>query len=107
MVHLSQWHVSMQCIHAITVWASSEDMHQPWDPCREHAPSEKANGDAAKSERHVPDDADDGSDHGASHSNQEAASAADKQGKRAREVLHQSQAAQVAGCHMSSRRLCL
>ncbi len=72
----------MQCIHAITVWASSEDMHQPWKPCEEHAPSEKATRDDVNSERHVPDDADDDSDHGASHSNKEAGSVAGKQGKR-------------------------
>lgn len=87
--------MGMQCIHAITVWASSEDMHQPWDPCKEHAPSEKANGDATKSERHVPDDPDDDSDHGASHSNKEAGSAAGKQGKRKRGATSESSS---AGC---------
>ena len=37
-VHLSQWHVDVQCIHAIMMWASSKDMHQPWKPCKELAP---------------------------------------------------------------------
>ncbi|DBA84795.1 TPA: hypothetical protein ACH3X1_005832 [Trebouxia sp. C0004] len=73
----------LECIHAITMWASSEHMHQPWKPCLEHAPSEKAVGDAANSRRHVPDDSDD-SDHGASHNIKEAGSVAGKQGKRKR-----------------------
>ncbi|DBA96649.1 TPA: hypothetical protein ACH3X1_015507 [Trebouxia sp. C0004] len=73
----------LECIHAITMWASSEHMHQPWKPCKEHAPSEKAVRDAAKSRQHVPDDSDD-SDHGASHNIKEAGSVAGKQGKRKR-----------------------
>ena len=83
-IHLSQWHVDMQCIHAITMWAFSEDMYQPWKPCKEHAPSEKAIGDAANFRRHVPDDISDESDHGASQNKKEAGSVAGKQGKRKR-----------------------
>ena len=83
----------MQCIHAITMWASSEDMHQPWKPCKEHAPSEKAVGDAANSRRHVPDDMSGDSDHGASHTNKEAGSVAGKQGKRKRGAAADSSSA--------------
>ena len=94
--------MDMQGIHAITMWASSEDMHQPWKPCKEHAPSEKAVGDVANSRRHVPNDISDDSDHGASHNKKEAGSVAS-----AREVLQQIQSAQVAGCHVARRRLYL
>jgi len=76
--------VDMQCIHAITMWASSEDMHQPWKPCKEHAPSEKAAGDAANSRQHVPDDTSGDSNDGASHNKKEAGSVAGEQGKRKR-----------------------
>ena len=85
--------MNMQCIHAITMWTSSEDLHQPWKPCREHAPSEKAVGDAANSRRHVPDDTTDGSDHGASQDKQEAGSVAGKQGKRKRGAAADSSSA--------------
>lgn len=83
----------MQCVHAITVWASSEDMHQSWQAYEEHAPSEKATGDDVKCERHVPDDADDGSDHGASYSDQGAGCAAGTQGKRKRDGAAESSSA--------------
>ena len=66
------------------MWASSEDMHQPWKPCKEHAPSEKSVGDAANSMQHVPNDTSDDSDHGASHNKKEAGSVVGKQGKRKR-----------------------
>ncbi|KAL0024899.1 hypothetical protein WJX77_001025 [Trebouxia sp. C0004] len=74
------------------MWASSEYMHQPWKPCKEHAPSEKAVGDAANSRRHVPDDSDD-SDHGASHNKKEARSVAGKQGKPKRGAAADSSSA--------------
>ena len=96
-VHLSQWHVAMQCIHAITTWASSENMHQPWKPCKEHAPSERAVGDADNPRRHVPEDADDDSDHGAPHSKKKAISLASKQGKRKRGAAAESS---TAGCSL-------
>ncbi|DBA86957.1 TPA: hypothetical protein ACH3X2_000350 [Trebouxia sp. C0005] len=73
----------LECIHAITVWASSEDMHQPWKPCNEHAPSEKA----------IPDDTSDDSDHGASQNKKEAGSVAGKQGKRKRGAAADSSSA--------------
>ena len=92
-IHLSQWHVNMQCKHAITTWASSEDMHQPWKPCKEHAPAEKAVGDAASSKRHVPDDTSDGSDRGASQSKKAAGSVGGKQGKRKRGAAADSSSA--------------
>ena len=61
----------MACGYAVYTYhhdvVNSEDMHQPWKPCKEHAPFEKAVDDAANSRRHVPHDADDESDHGASH----------------------------------------
>lgn len=97
MGHLSQWHVDMQCTHAITMWASSEDTHQPWKPCEQHAPSEKADGHAAKSGRDVPDDADDDSDHGASHSEEKAGSVTGKQGNRKRGAAAESSR---AGCRL-------
>ena len=96
--------MNMQCIHAITMWASSEVMHQPWKPCKEHAPSEKAIGDAANSRRHVPDDTGDGSDHSASQNKKEAGSVGGKQGKHKRGAAA-IQAAQVAVCHVARRRL--
>ena len=52
---------------------------------------------AAKSEHHVPDDAVDDSDHGPSHGNQEAGSAAGKQGKRKRGATSESSS---AGCRL-------
>ena len=64
------------------MWASSEDMHQSWKPCKEHAPSEKAVREAAYSKRHVPEHADDDSDHDASHGRKEADSVTCQQGKR-------------------------
>ena len=79
------------------MWASSEDMHQPWKPCKEHAPSEKAVGDAANSSRHVPDDTSDDSDHGASHNKKEAGPVAGKQGKHKRGVAADSSS---AGCRL-------
>lgn len=88
-----QRHVGVQCIHAITTWASSEDLHQPWKSCKEHAPTEKAVGDAANSRRHVPDDADDDSDHGAAHSNKEAGFSTGKQDKRKRGAAAESSSA--------------
>ena len=66
------------------MWARSEDMHQPWKPCKEHAPSEKAVGGAANSRRHVSDNTSGDSDHSASHAKKEAGSVAGKQGKRTR-----------------------
>ena len=68
-------------------------MHQPWKPCKEHAPSEKAIRDAANSRRHVPDDTGDDSDHGASQNNKEAGSMAGKQGKRKRGAAADSSSA--------------
>lgn len=91
MVYLSQWNVDMQCIYAITMWASSESLHQPWNPCHEHAPSLKAAGDAANSRPHVPGDAGDDSDHGASHTEQEGDAVDNKQGiKRQRDTAAES-----------------
>ncbi|DBA96964.1 TPA: hypothetical protein ACH3X1_001290 [Trebouxia sp. C0004] len=68
-------------------------MHQPWKPCKGHAPSEKAVGDAANSRRHLPDDTSDDSDHGASHNKKEAGSVAGKQGKRKRGAAADSSSA--------------
>ncbi|KAL3143028.1 hypothetical protein ABBQ38_003307 [Trebouxia sp. C0009 RCD-2024] len=87
----------LECTHAITMWASSEDTHQPWKPCEQHAPSEKADGHAAKSGRDVPDDADDDSDHGASHSEEKAGSVTGKQGNRKRGAAAESSR---AGCRL-------
>lgn len=70
---------------------------QPWKPCKEHAPTEKAVGDAANSRRHVSDDADDDSDHGPAHRNKEAGFSAGKQGKRKRGAAAESSS---AGCRL-------
>ena len=81
----------MQCIYAITMWASSESLLQPWDPCQEHAPSLEAARDAANSRPHVPSDDDDDLDHGASHTEQEADAVNNKQGiKRQRDTAAES-----------------
>ena len=83
MDNLSQWHVNMQCVHAFTAWASSEDLHQPWKPHKKHAPSEVAVEDAATSRRRPPKDGNDGaSDHGACDSDQEAGSVDGQQGTK-------------------------
>ncbi len=75
------------------MWASSKGMHQPWKPCKEHAPTEKAVRDAANSRRHVPDDTSDDSDHGASQNKKEAGSVAGTQGKRKRSAAADSSSA--------------
>ena len=80
----------MQCIHAITTWASSEELHEPWQPCKEHAPSGQAVEDPANPRDHAPSDADDESDPGAPHGKQPARSSVGKQGKRKRGAATES-----------------
>ncbi len=64
------------------------------EPCKQHAPRAKATGDDVESEHHVPDDADDDSDHGdsvhGSHSDKEARFMAGKPGKRKRDAATES-----------------
>lgn len=75
----------MQCVHAITIWASSQDMHEPWEPCKTHAPSQGPGGGAAHSRHHEStDEPDDEQDDGASDSTRKAGSVAGQQGRRKR-----------------------